>query len=211
MDITKLDNDDAMSLASAMTQMARAGDNIATTLLATIPQNRTTDEQLLLEYPTEEFMDLEEEDEEAPLGHHSNSSHNGEIYLKETSAGMEHEANDHGGEMQEEEGAENKANAECHVLDRAYPNTTIEGGPLDLQVYLTAKNPPPGMPPFVHYGRPDVKGLFQKLRDDAIEAGERRVAVCVCAPMRLVNLCRKACAKYSDRRVAFDFHFEVFE
>jgi hypothetical protein len=65
--------------------------------------------------------------------------------------------------------------------------------------------------PFVKLGRPDIKNLFHQARHDALRHGHARVAVCVCAPSRIVNLCRKACAKYSDRYVAFDFHYEVFE
>jgi len=86
-------------------------------------------------------------------------------------------------------------------------------GPLDLQVYLTARkdvNPAIENLPFVHRRRPDIKELFRKTRDEAIEKGECRVAVCVCAPKIIVDMCHTACVKYSDRKVCFDFHYEVF-
>ena len=181
-------DDDGTSLASAMTHMAMGGD-IATTLLSTIPQNRTTDAQLELEYPPEEFQELEEEDD-------------GDRHLSAQQECDDLDAAAFDGTNGQE------AQTDCRVLNKAYSNLE---SPLDLQVYLTSKNPPPGMPPFVHYGRPDVKGIFQQLRNDALAAGERRVAVCACAPMRLVKICQKACAKYSDRKVTFDFHYEVFD
>ena len=85
--------------------------------------------------------------------------------------------------------------------------------PLDLQVYLTTKGAILGRTahlPFVHHNRPDVKEIFLKMREDALARGEKRIAVCVCAPARLVVICQKACAKYSDRKVRFDLHVEVF-
>ena len=66
--------------------------------------------------------------------------------------------------------------------------------------------------PFVHFDRPDIPSLFHSARREALHNGHQaRIAVCVCAPQRIVDLCRQACAKYSDRYVAFDFHYEVFE
>eukprot|EP00542_Grammatophora_oceanica_P012506 CAMPEP_0194044016 /NCGR_PEP_ID=MMETSP0009_2-20130614/15563_1 /TAXON_ID=210454 /ORGANISM="Grammatophora oceanica, Strain CCMP 410" /LENGTH=969 /DNA_ID=CAMNT_0038688429 /DNA_START=590 /DNA_END=3499 /DNA_ORIENTATION=+ len=99
-------------------------------------------------------------------------------------------------------------------IEEESERSSQEFGALDLQVYLTAKNKTnPGISelPFVHTGRPDIKALFRKMKEEAIAKGERRVAVCVCAPLRLVVIARKACAKYSDRQVRFDFHEEVFE
>ena len=85
---------------------------------------------------------------------------------------------------------------------------------LDLQVYLTARNAP-NTPlttalPFIQYGRPDMDKVFREMRDDALANGERRVAVCVCAPEILVAICQKACLKYSDAMMRFDIHAEVF-
>lgn len=65
--------------------------------------------------------------------------------------------------------------------------------------------------PFIHPSRPDIKKLFLDLRQEAINMKEKRVAVCICAPPELVQLTRKACVKYSNRHVRFDFHYEVFE
>jgi len=100
-------------------------------------------------------------------------------------------------------------------LNHAFESQDPKASPLDLQVYLTQKEVPRaiqrGMPPFVTIGRPDIQSLFQQARSDALRNHQPRVAVCVCAPLRIVDLCRKACAKYSDRYVTFDFHFEVFE
>ncbi|KAI2497882.1 FAD-binding domain [Fragilaria crotonensis] len=101
-------------------------------------------------------------------------------------------------------------------LNAAYDDSIDEGevnDALDLQVYLTgqiASRSGLSLLPFVYLKRPDVKELFRKMRDEAISLNESRVAVCVCAPERLVHMCQKACAKYSDQKVQFDFHYEVF-
>jgi len=83
---------------------------------------------------------------------------------------------------------------------------------LDLQVYVTGKGVSNNLAhlPFVNFTRPDLKKLFADMREDAMAKGETHVAVCVCAPARLVHICRKACVKYSDWMVHFDFHEEVF-
>uniref|UniRef100_A0A7S1ZTX8 FAD-binding FR-type domain-containing protein n=1 Tax=Trieres chinensis TaxID=1514140 RepID=A0A7S1ZTX8_TRICV len=65
--------------------------------------------------------------------------------------------------------------------------------------------------PFVTQGRPQLKAIFARMREEAIRGGERRVAICLCAPKRLEDICRRACAKFSDGIVRFDFHSEVFD
>ena len=80
---------------------------------------------------------------------------------------------------------------------------------LDLQIYLTGDELATGNVPFARYGRPDIKGMFLKMKQDAVDAGDRRVAVCVSAPTKLTDMCRKACIAYSDNKVRFDFHSEV--
>jgi len=104
-------------------------------------------------------------------------------------------------------------------LDNAFQNTDVtKESIIDLQVYLTAKDVEPmnaedeSSPSFIRYGRPDIKRIFLSAREDALRNGSVvHIAVCVCAPQPIVNLCRQACAKYSDRYVAFDFHYECFE
>jgi hypothetical protein len=84
---------------------------------------------------------------------------------------------------------------------------------LDMQVYLTSKDETSGVGdlPFVHQGRPDIEATFQNLKQKAVVAGETsRVAVCVCAPLNIVNICQNACIKFSDDGVRFDFHAETF-
>ena len=101
-------------------------------------------------------------------------------------------------------------------LDHAFP--TSNDSPVDLQVYLTdmdvsvAAKEHMSQMPFIHFGRPDIKDLFRQARHEALRSHQQsHIAVCVCAPRRIVHLCRKACAKFSDGRVSFDFHSEVFE
>lgn len=190
--------DDDHSFASALTHVAQTG-NIATTLLAHVPASHITDEQFELMYPTEEFLDLDD-DAGPPPPIPTRRPSDRRVRFADTKMGAPKSGRDvfHDSLRRED----------SQFLKQAYSQ---ENGPMDLQVYLTSKNPPPGMPPFVHYGRPDIKGIFSKVRRDALQLGETRVAVCVCAPMRIVTLCRKACAKYSDAQVNFDFHSEVFE
>lgn len=80
---------------------------------------------------------------------------------------------------------------------------------LDMQVYLTGDVPSHGGLPFVRFGRPDIQALFEEMKKEAFASGNRKVAVCVCAPQKLTNLCRRACVLYSDDEVRFDFHSEV--
>lgn len=85
---------------------------------------------------------------------------------------------------------------------------------LELDCYLTSKEIQDcrlGELPFVNQCRPDIKKIFLSMRKDAIRKGEKRVAVCVCAPKRLVSITREACVKFSNRHVRFDFHSEVFD
>ena len=63
----------------------------------------------------------------------------------------------------------------------------------------------------INLGRPKFKVLFKQMRLEAIQADEPRVAVCVCAPPPIVAACKSACAKFSDCRVKFDFHQEIFD
>lgn len=80
---------------------------------------------------------------------------------------------------------------------------------LDMQIYLTGDAPTTGSVPYARYGRPDIKGIFLEMKQEAIDAGDRLVAVCVSAPSQVAEVCRKACIVYSDDKVRFDFHSEV--
>lgn len=85
---------------------------------------------------------------------------------------------------------------------------------LKLEFYLTSKEMNDHditNYPFVNQGRPDMKEVFHAMRKEAKAKGESRVAVCVCAPLRLVEICKKSCVKCSNHEVKFDFHSEVFD
>ena len=104
---------------------------------------------------------------------------------------------------------------------------------LDLEIYLTSTKPDETLSfdprrKNTQYGRPNIPEIFLRMkRDVLIEAfaslsdgtssdltidnttiGEQRIAVCISAPRALTNACRKACLKYSDDIVKFDFHYE---
>ena len=104
---------------------------------------------------------------------------------------------------------------------------------LDLEIYLTSTKPEETLSfdsrrKNTRYGRPNIPEIFLRMKRDVLmEAfaalsddntgdlsvdnttiGEHRIAVCISAPPALTNACRKACLKYSDDVVKFDFHYE---
>ena len=118
---------------------------------------------------------------------------------------------------------ENSKNESVHrpELERqksSFQNTTIpvmerfDDSILKLDYFLTAKekNYHENLP-HQHRGRPDIPEILSNIRKEAVKSKQKRVAFCICAPTRLVNICRNACAKYSDDQVRFDFHSEVFD
>jgi len=110
----------------------------------------------------------------------------------------------------------------CHVsIDKKMETTNSsaescadEDSLLELDFFLTNKDVKDDMQgnlPFLNSGRPDLKELFENMRNEAIMMGEKRVAVCVCASKIFVDICRHACIKYSNQKVRFDFHSETFD
>jgi hypothetical protein len=82
---------------------------------------------------------------------------------------------------------------------------------LDMQLYMTDNRQTDFNLPNARFGRPDLKQIFLKMKEDAKAKGEKRIAVCVCAPQKLSAICRKACIVYSDNQVRFDFHTESMD
>jgi hypothetical protein len=88
-----------------------------------------------------------------------------------------------------------------------------DDGPLRLELFLTgnkAQQRDSLLSQFLSLGRPNFKKSFEAMREEAMKKGEKRIAVCVCAPAIVVKLCKQACTEYSDQRVRFDFHSETF-
>jgi predicted ferric reductase len=88
-----------------------------------------------------------------------------------------------------------------------------DDGLLRLELFLTGKKAQrrdSWVSQFTSCGRPNFKTSFEKMKEEAIRMGEKKIAVCVCAPAVLVTLCKQACAEHSDRQVRFDFHSETF-
>jgi hypothetical protein len=79
-------------------------------------------------------------------------------------------------------------------------------GILDMQLYMTNKRQTDLNLPNVRFGRPDFKKIFLDMKEEAKAKGEKRIAVCVCAPEKISIICHKACIVYSDKHVCFDFH-----
>jgi hypothetical protein len=96
--------------------------------------------------------------------------------------------------------------------DEGNQGAKLEKQVVDIQVYLTGQHRSAPDNPYVRLGRPNIKKLFMDMKREAIKDGETiKVAVCVCAPRKLTQLCQKACIVYSDNHVRFDFHSESME
>lgn len=121
----------------------------------------------------------------------------------------------------------------AHDLEGGKENILTGEDILDLEIYLTSTKPEETLSfdprrKNTQYGRPNIPEIFLKMKRDVLfEAiaslsdgtasdltidnttiGERHIAVCISAPQALTNACRKACLKYSDDIIKFDFHYE---
>jgi hypothetical protein len=178
--------------------------DFATHLLALGAANQQTDNELLACYESCNFDSSDDESDTNVAQHHEIRKSGMEAFQVE--------------EMNASWGAGDERSVDESFFDHVFPSHDLEELPVDLQVYLTDKNLALSTKthmselPFIHFGRPDLKNLFLTARQDAYLTGRQtRIAVCVCAPQRIVDLCRAACTKFSDRYVTFDFHYEVFE
>jgi hypothetical protein len=67
----------------------------------------------------------------------------------------------------------------------------------------------------VHFGRPNIPDIFKRITDLCVAEGLRRVAVCVCGPVSMINevddLCRQSKLSPERTTVRFDCHKEVFD
>jgi hypothetical protein len=193
-----------------MNDTSQQPQGIASTLLSMIPVSRETDDQLEDDYSSSDFDEDDNFDEFRTPGADDGSIVTllSKLIDKRDACEAGHTSTDSsimGDDTMNQSYLDAAYNASN---DRFQPEQ-----PLDLQVYLTTKGAVLDRTthlPFVHHHRPDVKEIFLKMREEALARGESRVAVCVCAPARLVVICQKACAKYSDRKVSFDLHVEVF-
>lgn len=165
---------------------------IASVMLALVPASSATDEELNILYPyssdeIEAGRSADAEDHSMSTIQHTNR--------KRFSPGMSTTCGD-----------------DDTVLDKAYCPRS-ERDFLDLKVFLTSDNKvnhDVSNLPFVHIGRPNIYLLLRNMKEEAMQLGEKYVAVCVCAPEPLVKACGRACAKLSDRNVQFDLHEETF-
>ena len=196
-----------------------AGDySLASGLLHMIPAGRETDQELDELYPS---MDFSVED---PFGDTSQSDSNEDkiFYADDSNLGEEKPKGDSTKMVAYAESPEiymqDQTNvselATLHHLDPTFHSTHLNlqqvEDCLDIEIYLTKKDEENADIPGVKFGRPDLKKIFNELRKEAIKNGEKRIAVCVCGPSRITDLCRKACIQLSDKDVRFDFHQEEF-
>jgi NADPH oxidase len=116
------------------------------------------------------------------------------------------------------DGAAGAGGSSSSILDQKLMVNEIGSGgdDVELSVYLTKKTltQEENMDK-VKMGRPNFDEIFQGMKDKALEEGETSVAVLVCGPGVMVDVCREACRRYSDGvcrgGVTFDFHEETFE
>jgi predicted ferric reductase len=112
-------------------------------------------------------------------------------------------------DLEEEDDFENIYNMD--IEDQCLADEQV----LDMDIYLTAKSKSQlrskSMRGHVRLGRPNISELFLAMKRDVVLSGSEknhRVAVCVSGPRSLSHICRKACIKYSDASIRFDFHSE---
>jgi hypothetical protein len=79
---------------------------------------------------------------------------------------------------------------------------------LETHVYLTGQKSVPETLRFAQLGRPNLKAIFQEMKQAAVLSGDKKVAVCISAPNKLMKIVQKACLVYSDDKVRFDIHSE---
>lgn len=165
--------------------------SIAEKMLTEFPVSYTPDEELERELPIEDFEGVEEEEEDLSVQSTQSSGHSAE-------------GGDEEGQWQGNTNTKSFQDVDIDSLDEDI---------LKLDCYLTAREMEDAgisSMPFVNQGRPDMKSIFLMMRAEAIRQGETRIAVCVCAPKRLVQICQKACIKFSNKLVKFDLHSETF-
>lgn len=200
-DVDLSDGDDDLDEASSPILEGEISDfvqrdrsiNIASQLLSLLPPGRTTDAEL------EDLYESGHLKVDEDLGDVVSNTE-GLVAQNEGVQGRLHSEDD-----DETSFAENSAS----WLLEAPPVVESLMKVVDMQVYLTGRSPVNETVPFARFGRPDIKEIFQEMKQEAIENGDNRVAVCVSAPKRLTDICQKACIVYSDKRVRFDFHCEA--
>lgn len=182
---------------------ANGDDNssgIASTLLSLVPVDQTTDCQLALDYPMED----------------SEGSFRGYINVPSTRKSHRETSPDHSVDHSYKSNTKMSDTQSSTVdeddrtiVSKAYQSSSL-GDILDLQVFLTSneRNKRLSRLPFVRFGRPNINQIFSQMRENALLNGEKRVAVYVCAPARLAQMCRKSCVKFLDDDIQFDFHVE---
>jgi len=182
------------SSSSAASEVGSLLQVVSENILTAVPPCLTTDEELEHDLPLEDFEETDEEESEDEF---ADSVGDTDAYVQDFNADIES-----GGSKTRLQRTDSSVKS----------NSTDEV--LDLACYLTAKEKAEtglGDLPFINEGRPDMKEIFLAMREEAIQQGEKRVAICVCAPLRLVTITRMACVKFSNRHVRFDFHSEVFD
>jgi hypothetical protein len=205
-DVSSIMDDDPITTASQKIAFCLAqligqeqSFDIAAQLLAILPPGRTTDAELEKMYASGNVaIDLDGEIKQTHQQHGELPTiRSGPLSRKTPSSVIDDETS----------AADNAA----PWLLEAPPVVESLAKALDMQVYLTMNAPELELVPFAQTGRPDIKKIFLEMKEEAIESGDNRVAVCVSAPMKLAALCRKACIVYSDDHVRFDFHSECME
>ena len=175
---------------------------IASNGFTSLPESINTDEQLDGVMSLNDFVDIDDEEQDEVSKYEQKNDDDsvinletaGSIFTIETTRGVA---------------------TNSHMVGDEVFGSESAGELLELDCYLTAKEIQEGCRlgelPFVNQCRPDMKNIFLTMRKEAIRKGEKRVAVCICAPNRLVSIAREACVKFSNRHVRFDFHSEEFD
>ena len=210
---------------------------LASTLLSMIPPSQTTDEQLEEMYESQLGLQITDDDEEEFYEAHRRKSdsfdwpssmnmsanlfdsrHRSANNIPNTIEEME----EYAGPPQPVVQVEDLDSDATSVATETFPfkQTHVAHGPkpvedvLDMHVHLTGKVSLSAESehnlPGIKYGRPKIAEILSQTREQAASLGHKRVAVLVCAPRGIAEICRKACIKLTNRKVRFDYHEEGF-
>lgn len=151
--------------------------DIASQLLSAVAPSRTTDEELDKLYESEHLSVDSSFLDAISIGHEKEESEKEPAKRRRSSFSF----------VVEEETS--FADNSTPWLVEAPPVVESLVKVLDMQVYLTGQAPENGVP-FARFGRPNIKAIFRDMKKISLRAGDDRVAVCACAPKKLMELCR---------------------
>eukprot|EP00474_Spongospora_subterranea_P003194 CRZ03652.1 hypothetical protein [Spongospora subterranea] len=101
------------------------------------------------------------------------------------------------------------------LTNHSSKNLPIGQDPFYSEYFLTQSTEDSRNSPSAHeclrFGRPNFFETFTEMRQFAITAKEKRIAVFVCGPVKMVDDVKSQCCRESKNGITFDVHSELFE